>query len=158
MVSCCCSVPQSCPVATTWTAACQGSLSFPSPGACSNTCLLSHWCHPTVLSSVVAFSCLQSFPESGSFPMNQLFTSGSQIVIGGKEAKYNFWKNDIAKDTTISNPKRWCCESASLNIPAHLENAAVAKGLEKVCFHSNHKERQCQTMLKLPHNCSHLTC
>ena len=28
----------------------------------------------------------------------------------------------------------------------------------KVCFHSNPKERQCQTMLKLPHNCSHLTC
>ena len=89
--------------------------------------------------------------------MNQLFTSGSQIVIGGKEARYNFWKNDTAKDTTISNPKRWCCESASLNMPAHLENAAMAKVLEKVCFHSNRKERQCQTMLKLPHNCSHLT-
>ena len=31
-------------------------------------------------------------------------------------------------------------------------------GLEKVSFHSNSKERQCQRMLKLPHNCTHLTC
>ena len=39
-----------------------------------------------------------------------------------------------------------------------LENSAVAPGLEKVSFHSNPKERQCQRMLKLPHNCTHLTC
>ena len=39
----------------------------------------------------------------------------------------------------------------------HLENSAVATGLEKVSFHSNPKERQCQRMLKLPHNCTHLT-
>jgi len=43
----------------------------------------------------------------------------------------------------ISNPKRWCCESAALNMPANLEYSAVAKGLEKVSFHSNPKERQC---------------
>ena len=57
----------------------------------------------------------------------------------------------------ISNPKRWCCESAALNMPANLENSAVATGLEKVRFHSNTKERQCQRMFKLPHNCTHLT-
>ena len=51
-----------------------------------------------------------------------------------------------------------CCESAALNMPANLENSAVATGLEKVSFHSNSKERQCQRMLKLPHNCSHLPC
>ena len=39
----------------------------------------------------------------------------------------------------------------------NLENSAVATGLEKVNFHSNPKERQCQRMLKLPHNCTHLT-
>ena len=39
----------------------------------------------------------------------------------------------------------------------NLENSAVATGLEKVSFHSNPKERQCQRMLKLPHNCTHLT-
>ena len=42
-------------------------------------------------------------------------------------------------------------------MPANLENSAVATGLEKVTFHFNPKERQCQRMLKLPHNCSHLT-
>ena len=42
-------------------------------------------------------------------------------------------------------------------MPAHLENSAVATGLEKVSFHSNPKERQCQRMLKLPHSCTHLT-
>ena len=49
-------------------------------------------------------------------------------------------------------------ESAALNLPANLENSAMATGLEKVSFHSNPKETQCQRMLKLPHNCTHLTC
>ena len=43
-------------------------------------------------------------------------------------------------------------------MPANLENSAVATGLEKGSFHSNPKERQCQRMLKLPYNCTHLTC
>ena len=47
--------------------------------------------------------------------------------------------------------------SVALNMPANLENSAVATGLEKVSFHSNPKERQCQRMIKLPHNCTHLT-
>ena len=42
------------------------------------------------------------------------------------------------------------------NMPTNLENSAVVTGLEKVSFHSNHKERQCQRILKLPHNCTHL--
>ena len=41
-------------------------------------------------------------------------------------------------------------------MPANLENSRVATGLEKVSFHSNPKERQCQRMLELPHNCTHL--
>jgi len=45
-----------------------------------------------------------------------------------------------------------------LNMPANLENSALATGLEEVSFHSNPKERQCQRMFKLPHNCTHLTC
>ena len=48
-------------------------------------------------------------------------------------------------------------DDAALDMPANLENSAVATGLEKVSFHSNPKERQCQRMLKLPHNCTHLT-
>ena len=47
--------------------------------------------------------------------------------------------------------------SAALKMPANMENSAVATGLEKVSFHSNPKEKQCQRMLKLPHNCTHLT-
>ena len=50
----------------------------PSPGACSNSCLSSQWCHPTISSSVVPFFCLQSFPASGSFPVSWLFASSGQ--------------------------------------------------------------------------------
>ena len=49
-------------------------------------------------------------------------------------------------------------KDATLNMPANLEKTAVATGLEKVRFHSNPKERQCQRMFKLLHNCTHLTC
>ena len=50
-----------------------------SPGVFSNSCPLSWLCHPTISSSVTPFYfCPQSFPASGSFPMSQLFASGSQ--------------------------------------------------------------------------------
>ena len=49
--------------------------------ACLNSCPLSQWCHPTILSSVAPFSsCLQSFPASGSFLMSQLFISGGPSI------------------------------------------------------------------------------
>ena len=64
--------------ATPWTAAHQASHPSPSPGACSNSCPLSRWCYSTISSSVVLFSCLQSFLASGSFPMSWLFESGGQ--------------------------------------------------------------------------------
>ena len=44
------------------------------------------------------------------------------------------------------------------SMPVSLQNSAVATGLEKVSFHSNSKERQCQRMFKLPNNCAHFTC
>ena len=50
-----------------------------SPGVCLNSCPLSRWCYPTISPSVAPFSsCPQSFPASGSFPVSQFFTSGSQ--------------------------------------------------------------------------------
>ena len=49
-------------------------------------------------------------------------------------------------------------DNSALNMPAKLENSAVATGLEKVSFHSNPKEEQCQRIFKLLHNCTHLTC
>ena len=53
----------------------------PAPRACSNSCSLSQWCHPTISSSVVPFSsCLQSCPASGSLQMSQFFTSGGQSI------------------------------------------------------------------------------
>ena len=50
----------------------------PTPGAYSNSCWFSWWCHPTISSSVIPFSHLQSFPASGSFPVSQFFASGGQ--------------------------------------------------------------------------------
>ena len=52
----------------------------PSPGVYSNSCPWSWWCHPTISSSVPFCSHLQSCPASGSFSMNQLFTSGGQNI------------------------------------------------------------------------------
>ena len=89
-----------------WTVACQASLSSfqfshsvvsdslrphglqdtrlpcPSPtrGACSDSCPSSQWCHPTISSSLVSFSCLQSFSASGSLLMSQFFASGGQSI------------------------------------------------------------------------------
>ena len=52
-----------------------------SPWACSNSFLLSQWCHPTVSSSVTPLSsCPQSFPASGSFPVSRFFTSHGQSI------------------------------------------------------------------------------
>ena len=70
-----------------------------------------------------------------------------------KQSWWRWWNSSGA----ISNPKRWCCESAALNMPTNLENSALATGLEKINFHFNPKERQWQRMLKLLHNCTHLT-
>ena len=65
---------------TPWTTACQVPLSFSICWVCSNSCPLSQWCHSTNSSSAAPFSCLQSFPASGYFPVSQLFASGSQSI------------------------------------------------------------------------------
>ena len=58
----------------------------PTPGSYSNSCPLSQWCHPTISSSVIPtpavipYSCLQSFPASGSSPVSQFFTSYGQSM------------------------------------------------------------------------------
>ena len=79
---CCCSVTQSC-LGSLWLHGLQHTrLPCPSPSTrvCSNSCPLSQWCHPNMSSSFVPFSCLQSFPASGSFPIRQLFASGGQSI------------------------------------------------------------------------------
>ena len=52
----------------------------PTPGVYSNPCPLSWWCHSTISASAIPFSCLQSFPASGSFPVSQLFASSGQSI------------------------------------------------------------------------------
>ena len=52
----------------------------PTPGVYSSSCPLSWWCHPTISTSVVPFSYLQSFPASGSFQKSQFYTSGDQSI------------------------------------------------------------------------------
>ena len=79
----CWSVSKSCPTLCDPMDSSTTRLSCPSlsPRACSNSCPLTYWWHPTISYSVTLFSsCLQSFPISGSFPMNRLFTSGGQGI------------------------------------------------------------------------------
>ena len=76
--------------------------------------------------------------------MSQFFTSGGQST-------------GVSASTSVFPMNVQDCESAAFNMPANLENSAVATGLEKVHFHSNPKESQCQRMLRLPHNCTRLT-
>ena len=82
VVPTCCSVTQLC--LTLWSHELQHArLPCPSPSlrVCSNSCPLSHWCHPIISSSVTYFSsCPQSFQASGSFPLSQLFTSDGQCI------------------------------------------------------------------------------
>ena len=53
----------------------------PTPRIYSNSCPLSQWCHLTISFSVIPFSCLQSFPASGSFLMSQFFSSGQSVGV-----------------------------------------------------------------------------
>ena len=77
----CCSVPKSC---LTLPPHELQHIRFPClsifPRVCSNSCASSQWSHPTISSSAVLFSCRQSFPASGSFPMSWLFASGGQNI------------------------------------------------------------------------------
>ena len=67
-------------LATPRTAACQASLSITNSQSLPKLSPLSQWCHPCISSSVVHFSHIQSFPESGSFQMSQFFSSSGQSI------------------------------------------------------------------------------
>ena len=89
--------------ATPWTAAHQVSLSFTISWACSNSCPLSQWRHPTVLSSVIPFfSCLQSFQAPGSFLMSWLFVLGDQSI--GTSASASVLPMNIYYDWLVCSP------------------------------------------------------
>ena len=68
----------------------------PTPGVHPNPCPSSQWCHPAISSSVVPFSsCPQSFTASGSFPMSQLFTSGSWVVGAEMKIHKSDWESAL---------------------------------------------------------------
>ena len=79
----------------------------PTPGACLNSCPSSRWCHPAITSFVVPFSsCLQSLPASGSFPLNQFFTSGGQILEFQLQHQsfQRIFRTDFLEDWLVGSP------------------------------------------------------
>ena len=96
----------------------------PSPGVHSNSCPLSQWCHPAILSSVIPFSsCPQSLPASRSFPMSQLFTWGGQST--GVSALASF----LPKNTQGWSPLEWTgwLSFQSKGLSRVFSNSAVQK-------------------------------
>ena len=90
----------------------------------------------------------------GTITMNKA-SRGDGILV----ELFQILKDDAVKDVCDVKDavKDDVKDDAELNMPENLENSAVVTGLEKVSFHSNPKERQCQRLFKLPHNCTHLT-
>ena len=75
----------------------------PTPRVCSNSSPLSHWCHPTIPSSVAPFSsCPQSFPASGSFQMSRVFSNESALCI--RWPKYWSFSFNISPSSEHSEP------------------------------------------------------
>ena len=74
----------------------------PTPRVHSNSRPLSQWCHPAISSSVIPFfSCPQSLPASGSFPMSQLFAWGGQSTGVSDSASF------LPKNTQDRSPLEW---------------------------------------------------
>ena len=133
-----------------WTTFCQTSPPWPIHLGWPHTAWLSFIELDTAMVRVIRFaSCLWLWFQCVCPLMPSLSTYHLTWVSLTFMCKWN-------SSWAISNPRRWCCESATLSMSANLEHSAVATGLEKVSFHSNPKERQCQRKLKLPHNCIHL--
>ena len=132
------------------------------PGVHSNSRPSSQWCHPAISSSVVPFSsCPQSLPAPGSFPVSQLFTWGGQrigvsalaSVLPGLISFRMDWLNLLKVQGTLKSllqQKVWRKGNPlTLLVGMQTSTATMENSVDK--------ERQCQRMLKLPHNCSHLT-
>ena len=98
----------------------------PTPRVYPNSCPLSQWCHPTISSSVIPFSHLQSFPASGPFQMSQLFTSGSQSI--GVSALASV----LPKNTQDWSPLEW---TSWISLQS--------KGLSRVFSNTTVQKHQC---------------
>ena len=99
----------------------------PTPGACSNSCSSSQWCHPTISSSVIPFSHLQSFSASGSFPVSQFFISGGQSI--GVSASTSVLPMNIQ-------------DGFSLELAGSI--SLLSKGLSRVFSNTNKVRTTCQ--------------
>jgi len=113
----------------------------PTPGAYSNSCPSSWWCHPTISSSVVPFSCLLSFPASGSLPMSRLFASGGQSIgarldmIQGEE-KVHFENKPIFKSQFKNYKQRmWYISFNIQSVQTTQERENVKKQFFSGCQH-----------------------
>ena len=73
--------------------------------------------------------------------------------VGAQYATGDQWRNNSRKNEGIEPKQK---QYLVVDVTG-VDVTAVATGLEKVSLHSNPKERQCQRMLKVPHNCTHLT-
>ena len=96
--------------ATPWTTARQASCPSPTPRAYSNSCPWSQWCHPIISSSVVPYSCLQSFPASGSFLMSQFFASGGQSIGASMDMSLNKLQELVMDRNFSSHGCRHCLQ------------------------------------------------
>ena len=89
--------------ATSWTAACQSSLSLTISGVYANSCPLSRWCYPTISSSITPFSCCPQLSRRlWSFPMSWLLASGGQnitasasVLVMNIQSLFPFWLTDL---------------------------------------------------------------
>ena len=129
-------------------------LPCPSPtlGACSNSCPLSQWCHPTISSTVVPFSsCLQSFPASGSFQMSQ-WKETKEPLDESEKGEWKSWLKTQHSKTKIMAPgpiTSWQIDGKNGNsdrlfswAPKSLWMVTVAMKLKDTC---SLEEKQWQT-------------
>ena len=100
----------------------------PTLRAYSNSCPLSQWCHSTVSSSVIPFSSnLQYFPASGSFQMNQLFTSGGQSI-------------GVSSSASIlpMNAQDWSLLDGLVGSPCSPRDSPESSPVRRECYSSIH--------------------
>ena len=121
--------------------------------------------HQVSLSITNSWNLLKLMSIESAMPSNHLILCHPLLLLPSILPSIRVFSNESA--LCIRWPKYWSLSfnispsdehPAALNMAANLENTAVATGLEKVSFHSNPKERQCQRIFKLPHNYTHLTC
>ena len=114
--------------------------------ACSNSCPLNQWCHPTVSSSVIPFSsCRQSFPASGSFPMSRIFTSGGQSI--GASASPSVLSMNVQGllplgPITLGAILSFPGGSVVKNLPANAGGVGFIPGLGRSLGEGNHNRLQ----------------